>query len=79
MNQQLSQERASAVLSALRLRRVPVASFEAVGFGEADPIATNDTAEGREANRRIEFSLIKPEPIVEVPTALEQSEDAPSE
>ena len=79
MNQQLSQERASAVLSALRLRRVPVASFEAIGYGEADPIATNDTADGREANRRIEFSLILPEVIPEEPTTLELSEDAPSE
>ena len=61
MNQQLSQQRASAVLDALRVRRVPVSSFEATGFGEADPIATNDTEAGREANRRIEFSLIVPE------------------
>jgi len=79
MNQRLSQERASAVLSALRLRRVPVASFEATGFGEADPIATNDTAEGREANRRIEFSLIVPEVTPEEQTTLEQIESAPSE
>ena len=79
MNQQLSQERASAVLSALRLRRVPVASFEATGFGEADPIATNDTAEGREANRRIEFTLILPEVTPEEPTTLESIEEAPSE
>jgi OOP family OmpA-OmpF porin len=74
MNQQLSQQRAQAVLDALRLRRVPVSSFEAIGFGEADPIADNDTAEGREANRRIEFSLIVPESAVEEPTALEQAE-----
>lgn len=58
MNQQLSQERATAVLSALRQRRVPVGSFEAIGYGEADPIADNGTEEGREANRRIEFTLI---------------------
>ncbi|SFR97781.1 OmpA family protein [Yoonia litorea] len=58
MNQQLSQARADAVLTALRARRVPVGTFESVGFGEQDPIASNDTEEGREANRRIEFSLI---------------------
>ena len=57
-NLALSQERASAVLDALRGRRVPVAGFEAVGFGEAEPVADNDTAEGREANRRIAFTLI---------------------
>ncbi|MDG1862987.1 MAG: OmpA family protein [Yoonia sp.] len=79
MNQQLSQKRAEAVLDALRVRRVPVSSFEAIGFGEADPIATNDTKDGREANRRIEFSLIVPEAIPAEPTTLEAVEAAPSE
>ncbi|MEJ6396857.1 OmpA family protein [Yoonia sp. 208BN28-4] len=79
MNQQLSRDRAQAVLDALRVRRVPVGTFEAVGFGEADPIADNETADGREANRRIEFSLIVPEPTVEEPTALEQIEQEAAE
>ncbi|MBB5722942.1 OOP family OmpA-OmpF porin [Loktanella ponticola] len=74
MNEQLSQDRASAVLNALRSRRVPVSSFEAKGYGEADPIADNDTADGREANRRIEFHLIVPETAPEEPTALEEAE-----
>ena len=73
-NQRLSQQRADAVLDGLRVRRVPVASFRSVGYGEADPIADNETAEGREANRRIEFSLIVPE-STEEPTALEQIEE----
>ncbi len=58
MNLQLSQDRATAVLVALRERRVPVGTFEAIGFGEENPIADNSTEAGREANRRIEFSLI---------------------
>lgn len=57
-NQRLSQQRANAVLDGLRVRRVPVANFRAVGYGEANPIVSNDTAEGREENRRIEFALI---------------------
>lgn len=65
MNLQLSQDRADAVLSALRARRVSVKNFTAVGFGEANPIADNDTDAGREANRRIEFKLIEPEPAVD--------------
>ncbi|MDP5084484.1 MAG: OmpA family protein [Yoonia sp.] len=71
MNQQLSQARADAVLTALRARRVPVSTFEAIGFGEENPIASNETEEGREANRRIEFSLILPEPLPESTSALD--------
>lgn len=58
MNKRLSQQRADAVLDALRLRRVPTRSFTATGFGEENPIADNDTADGREENRRIEFTLV---------------------
>ena len=76
MNLRLSQNRASAVLNALRLRRIPVRAFEAIGYGEANPIASNDTKDGREANRRIEFSLIAPNDAIAEATALEA---APSE
>ncbi|SFB00119.1 OmpA-OmpF porin, OOP family [Poseidonocella pacifica] len=58
MNQQLSQQRAESVLAELRARRIPTTGFTAVGYGEEQPIADNDTAEGREENRRIEFRLI---------------------
>ncbi len=57
-NQELSQARAEAVLEGLRAERVPVSGFEAQGYGEADPIASNETEAGREANRRIEFALL---------------------
>ena len=69
MNQQLSQERAQAVLDALRSRRVLTASYRAVGFGEEKPVADNGTADGREANRRIEFRLIPPDPAEQDPAA----------
>jgi len=57
MNLALSQSRATAVLSELQRRRVLTGEFEAKGYGEALPIAPNDTETGREANRRIEFRL----------------------
>ncbi len=61
MNQALSQSRAQAVLNALLARRVLTDNLTAHGYGEADPIADNDSEEGREANRRIEFHLIQTE------------------
>ncbi|MCL3881859.1 OmpA family protein [Marivita sp. GX14005] len=76
MNQQLSQERAQAVLDALRQRRVLTASYEVRGYGEEQPIASNETEEGREANRRIEFKLRRPEPVEEAETTLESVEQS---
>ncbi len=75
MNQQLSQDRARAVLDALRARRIPTGNLSAVGLGESQPIADNDTEEGREANRRIEFRLITPETADETQTGLESQEE----
>lgn len=71
MNQQLSQARAQSVLNELRARRVLTSTYVAVGYGETQPIASNDSEAGREANRRIEFHLIRPEPIKEKQTTLE--------
>ena len=74
MNQQLSQSRAQSILNELRGRRVPTSSFSAVGYGETQPIADNDTEEGREENRRIAFRLIRPEPLANTETGLEALE-----
>ena len=63
MNLALSQSRAESVLNELRARRVLTGSFSARGYGEATPIADNKTEEGREANRRIEFRLIRPDTV----------------
>ena len=71
MNQALSQDRAQTVLNELRSRRVLTSTYTAKGYGESVPIAENDTEEGREANRRIEFRLIQPGTSKEIPTTLE--------
>lgn len=76
MNQALSQTRAQSVLNALHERRILTNSFSAKGYGESQAIANNETEDGREANRRIEFVLIRPEPIAEEATALEEAEQA---
>ena len=61
MNQQLSQQRAEAVLAALQARRVLTGNLVPAGYGESSPIADNGTEDGREANRRIEFTLLVPD------------------
>ena len=76
MNEQLSQARAQSVLNELRARRILTTNFTAKGYGETQPIADNGTEEGREANRRIEFRLIRPEPSVR---EAEQTLDAVAE
>ncbi|MEM7641200.1 MAG: OmpA family protein [Pseudomonadota bacterium] len=58
MNETLSQERAEAVRAALIERGVPPSQLVAVGYGETQPIADNGTEEGREANRRITFTVL---------------------
>ena len=76
-NLRLSQQRAESVLDALRMRRVPVGSFEALGYGEGNPIADNGTEVGRETNRRIEFSLIGAE-VADGAGALPAAAEAPA-
>ncbi len=75
MNQQLSQARADAVLNAIMARRVLTSNLTAKGYGETQPIADNDTEAGRDANRRIEFRLVLPEPVAEDASAETGSED----
>jgi outer membrane protein OmpA-like peptidoglycan-associated protein len=53
-NQQLSQRRAQAVADALAVHGVPASRYQALGRGQAFPVATNATAEGRQQNRRVE-------------------------
>ena len=57
-NQSLSQRRADAVRSRLVQAGVSPAMVTAKGFGAAAPVASNDTAEGRQQNRRIEYHVL---------------------
>ncbi len=54
-NQELSEQRAEGVRSYLTQEGVPESSTTATGFGKTRPIASNDTAEGRQQNRRVEL------------------------
>ena len=77
MNLALSQARAEAVLAALSQRRVLVGNLVARGYGETHPIADNGSDTGREANRRIEITLLPDAPDAGQPAA-DQTPDAAS-
>jgi outer membrane protein OmpA-like peptidoglycan-associated protein len=54
-NQELSEQRAAGVRTYLTQQGVPESSTTATGFGKTRPIASNDTSEGRQQNRRVEL------------------------
>jgi outer membrane protein OmpA-like peptidoglycan-associated protein len=56
-NQTLSEQRAQAVRDYFVQQGIAAGSIEARGFGKTEPIASNDTAEGRQQNRRVELIL----------------------
>jgi outer membrane protein OmpA-like peptidoglycan-associated protein len=56
-NQQLSEDRGGAVRSYLVEQGMPGTSVTTKGFGKTQPVASNDTAEGRQLNRRVELVI----------------------
>jgi outer membrane protein OmpA-like peptidoglycan-associated protein len=60
-NMKLSQERADAVrVYLIEHADIDPQRIQAKGFGETNPVASNDTDEGRAENRRIEFVVVEP-------------------
>lgn len=64
-NLSLSQQRAESVRNYLVSRDLVSSRFIIKGMGVADPIATNDTADGRTQNRRVEFAILANGKMVE--------------
>jgi OOP family OmpA-OmpF porin len=58
-NKKLSGERAKAVMNYLIEKGIPKENLQSKGFGSEKPIATNDTEDGKEKNRRVEFNIIE--------------------
>jgi OOP family OmpA-OmpF porin len=67
-NKTLSDKRAKAVMGALVAKGVEATRLTAKGFGSEKPIATNDTEEGKEANRRVEFNITEQDAKAVAPT-----------
>lgn len=64
-NQRLSEGRAASVKAEMVKRGIDEARLETNGKGESEPIDTNDTAEGRQNNRRVEVTVLNAEDAVE--------------
>lgn len=58
-NLNLSDQRAASVRTYLTGKGIPASRLESKGFGEARPIASNKTADGRQQNRRVELSILE--------------------
>ncbi len=56
-NVKLSERRAQAVLDYMLRAGLPADRLRAIGYGQLQPVASNDTAEGKAQNRRIEFTV----------------------
>jgi outer membrane protein OmpA-like peptidoglycan-associated protein len=69
-NLKLSERRADSVRDYLTTNGIAAGNVTSVGLGKADPVASNDTAAGRQQNRRVELVVsgdVIGQPIQEVP------------
>ena len=64
-NQTLSEQRAASVKSYLSSKGLNTSRFTTTGLGIADPIASNETVEGKSKNRRVEFAITANAKMVE--------------
>jgi outer membrane protein OmpA-like peptidoglycan-associated protein len=58
-NKKLSQDRAESVMKALVTRGIASSRLTAKGYGQEMPIADNKTADGRQKNRRVAFTIVE--------------------
>ncbi|UCC47378.1 MAG: OmpA family protein [Gemmatimonadota bacterium] len=72
-NMDLSWQRAQSVSHHLATLNVSPSRFSVIGYGETQPVATNDTPEGRQLNRRVELAIIANEKLKKA--AMEQAKE----
>ena len=65
-NLELSEKRSQSVSNYLASLNVDPTRFTIMGYGESQPIATNETVEGRAQNRRVELAIMANEKLKKV-------------
>ncbi|HOB77387.1 MAG: OmpA family protein [Bacteroidales bacterium] len=70
-NQSLSERRAKAVVDYLVEHGIPLSRFVYKGYSFSEPIATNDTEEGRQLNRRVEFKILAADEVYKSDTYIQ--------
>ena len=55
----LSDDRARSVMEYILSKGIATSRIISQGYGETKPVATNETDEGRQLNRRVEFKILK--------------------
>jgi OmpA-OmpF porin, OOP family len=67
LNKKLSQDRAASVVKWLVAKGLDKGMFKPEGFGQEKPLGSNDTDEGRQSNRRVEFHILDAAPAPAAP------------
>ena len=68
LNEKLSNDRANSVMKYLAQHGIAEDRLSAAGYGPQRPIADNDTADGRQKNRRVEFHIVDQKGAAPAPT-----------
>ncbi|MGQ0700343.1 MAG: OmpA family protein [Panacagrimonas sp.] len=77
-NQKLSERRAKSVVEYLGTKGIAADRMTSVGYGEAMPVADNETDEGRELNRRVELKVTEGSTII-APAGAPPADDQPGD
>jgi OOP family OmpA-OmpF porin len=83
-NKELSQKRADSVKKYVASKGIAESRLRAAGYGQEKPISENDTAAGKQKNRRVEFNIVhsttkKPEAPAPAPAPAQPKPDAPAQ
>jgi len=75
-NLELSQARAQSVVNYFTERGLSASRFVAMGYGEGQPMAPNDSATNKALNRRVEFIIVEQAGDIDIPESMDDPSDS---